>query len=48
VRTEAWDGKQSATWDGNDDRGRPMASGIYVVRVSWPGGTAAGRLTLLR
>ena len=35
-------------WDGKDDRGRPVASGIYVVRLSGSRGAVTGRVTRLR
>jgi hypothetical protein len=36
------------TWDGRDRHGRLAARGTYLVRASWPGGTASGRITLVR
>ncbi len=35
-------------WDGNDDRGRSLPGGAYLVRLTWPEGAATSRLTLLR
>jgi hypothetical protein len=31
-------------WDGNDDTGRRVASGVYFVRVAGPGGAAVRRI----
>jgi hypothetical protein len=35
-------------WDGRDDAGRPVASGLYFARVSWPGGASVARVTVSR
>ena len=47
------DGPQEAglhrlRWDGRDDRGRPLASGVYVYRLVTAGGAQTRKLTLLR
>jgi hypothetical protein len=42
------DGKSHVTWDGRDDRGRRVASGLYLVRLDWEGCSAAGRVVFLR
>jgi hypothetical protein len=41
-------GRYERFWDGRDDRGRDVASGVYFVRIGWKGGDAARRLLLLR
>jgi type VI secretion system secreted protein Hcp len=45
---EAVVGEQTAAWDGRDQSGAPVANGVYIVRLSWPGGEATRRVTLLR
>ena len=35
-------------WDGRDDRGRPLASGVYVYRLVTGDGVQTRKLTLLR
>ena len=35
-------------WDGRDDQGRPLASGVYVYRLVTAGGAQTRKLTLLR
>ena len=37
-----------AVWDGRDDRGRPVPSGVYLCRLVWNGGSRNGRLVLVR
>jgi hypothetical protein len=41
-------GQHLDVWDGRDDHGVPVARGIYLIRLSWSGGVAAGSLTVLR
>ncbi len=42
-------GRHSVVWDGKDERGRRVAPGIYfVVLEATPGGTASGKLVLIR
>lgn len=36
------------TWDGRDDAGRLLPSGLYLVRLRTPGGDASLRISLLR
>ena len=53
ARRRIWDGGLAAgahrlDWDGRDDAGRVMASGIYFVRARSPLGESSARLTLLR
>ena len=35
-------------WDGRDDQGRPLASGVYLYRLVTPKGVHTRKLTLLR
>ena len=35
-------------WDGRDDAGRPLASGVYLYRLVSPGGVLTRKLTLLK
>jgi len=42
-------GSYGATWDGKDEAGRSVASGVYVVRLSVEGRTVqTRRMTLVR
>jgi hypothetical protein len=41
-------GRHTAVWDGRDDRGRPVAAGIYVGRLSIGAGSSTQRLALIR
>lgn len=41
-------GRTAVAWDGRDDRGRELASGTFVCRVSAADGAGARRLTLVR
>ncbi|MEW6752701.1 MAG: FlgD immunoglobulin-like domain containing protein [Candidatus Latescibacterota bacterium] len=41
-------GQHSPAWDGRDERGRPVASGVYFARLRAAGTTATVRLILLR
>jgi len=41
-------GVQSVLWDGRNDHGAHVPSGVYFARVSWPDQSATTRLTLLR
>ncbi|MHB9028460.1 MAG: FlgD immunoglobulin-like domain containing protein [Candidatus Latescibacterota bacterium] len=41
-------GRHTAVWDGRDDRGRKVSSGIYMVRLDAGGKTAARKITLAR
>lgn len=34
-------------WDGRDRGGRRVASGVYLVRLAWEGGTSTRRVTVL-
>ena len=34
-------GQHAVVWNGTDDSGRPVASGVYLVRLTWMGGSAA-------
>lgn len=41
-------GPQERVWDGRDDAGRAVASGVYAVDVTTPRGRAVTRVALLR
>jgi hypothetical protein len=41
-------GEHGITWDTRDDTGRPVASGIYLVRLGWPGGSRTTRAAVVR
>ncbi len=41
-------GAQTRHWDGRDDDGRPLASGLYLARLAAQGETRVQRLLLLR
>ena len=41
-------GRQDARWDGRDDRGRALASGVYFYRLDTGFERDGGRMTLLR
>ena len=48
VRTASLDGAEAvAEWDGRDAAGRPVAAGVYLLRLSSASGTAAVRVTRL-
>jgi hypothetical protein len=40
-------GEHRVVWDGRDDRGQRLASGVYEARLLADGGIWTGRLTLL-
>jgi len=41
-------GENRAVWDGCDEFGQPVASGVYFYRLATPQGTVARKMTLLR
>ena len=41
-------GPQALDWDGRDDAGHPLASGVYLLRLEAGEARAAGKVTLLR
>ena len=41
-------GRHRIHWDGRDDAGHPLASGVYLYRLVSPGGVLTRKLTLLR
>lgn len=41
-------GRKSATWDGRDDRGNVVGSGVYYCRLEAPGYEQSIKLTVLR
>ena len=48
VDAEQSEGEYSLTWDGSNDRGDPVVSGIYFSRIAWQGSNAMRRIVLLR
>lgn len=41
-------GRHVIVWDARNASGRPVASGLYLVRLEWPAGTATHRLMVVR
>ena len=41
-------GDHSVSWDGRDDSGAAMSSGVYFYRLSTPAGTVAKSMTFVR
>ena len=41
-------GQQAVSWDTVDDRGRSVASGVYVARLSAVGASATTRVVVVR
>jgi len=41
-------GYHAIRWDGRDDDGRPVASGVYLYRIQAPDLDERGRLAILR
>jgi hypothetical protein len=41
-------GEHAVLWDGADDAGRSLGSGVYLYRLAAPGGEAVGRMTLVK
>jgi hypothetical protein len=41
-------GAHAVSWDGRDDAGRPVATGVYGYVLRTPEGESSGRLTLVR
>lgn len=41
-------GIHRAVWDGRDQHGRPVASGVYIYRLSSPGGVVTKKLLLMK
>jgi hypothetical protein len=48
VRIKTGPGDASFLWDGRDDRGRAVSSGIYFYRVEASGASATRKLVILR
>ncbi|MCP4570832.1 MAG: T9SS type A sorting domain-containing protein [bacterium] len=48
-RRDSWpQGSNRLPWTGLDDRGRALASGVYLLRVTTPASTVHGRCTIVR
>lgn len=47
-RGPATGGEIKTLWDGNDERGSPVSSGVYFCLLRAAGGSAAGKLILVR
>lgn len=41
-------GRHDAVWDGRDDGGRALGSGVYLYRLVSAAGSASGRMTLVK
>ena len=41
-------GHREFVWNGRDDAGRPVGSGVYLYRLAVPGETVTGRMTLVK
>jgi hypothetical protein len=39
-------GETPFSWDGRDDAGREVPAGVYLVKVTTPGGETSGRVVL--
>ena len=48
VRTFVGAGPHAASWDGRDDEGRPLGSGLYLCRLATTAATPTRKLMLLR
>lgn len=48
VNSRSIPGTHSATWDGRDDRGRSLSSGVYFARVATSNATNTARMVLLK
>jgi len=41
-------GRHTFKWDGTDQGGQRLASGVYLTRLVTPGGAHTGRMTMLK
>lgn len=41
-------GRYQVSWDGRDQQGVPVAAGVYLARLNWPGGRQVRPLLLVR
>jgi hypothetical protein len=48
VEADRSPGTHSVTWDGRDEDGGDVASGVYFCRITWNGESEARRMVLLR
>jgi flagellar hook assembly protein FlgD len=47
-RKEHAAGSYSAQWNGNDERGAAVSSGVYFARITHPSGTRSKKMMLLK
>lgn len=48
VKREADPGKYKVAWDGTDEKGKPVASGVYLYRLSTDDFVRTGKLVLIK
>jgi uncharacterized delta-60 repeat protein len=48
VRGSAERGRHTAVWDGADETGKPMATGVYFIRLAVSGSTRTEKLLMMR
>ena len=41
-------GRHAVVWDGRNDRGHPVASGVFLIRLAWNDRAQTGRIVFLR
>ncbi|HSK39412.1 MAG TPA: FlgD immunoglobulin-like domain containing protein, partial [Arenibaculum sp.] len=41
-------GRHTLAWDGHDEAGRPVAAGVYFLRIATPGGEEVRRVAVVR
>lgn len=48
LTTRLWRGPHQITWDGKDPHGRPVASGMYICRLTAGGASTARKILLIK
>ncbi len=48
VRGSVERGRHTATWDGTDETGEPVAAGVYFIRLAVNGSTRTEKLLMMR